>query len=353
MVVPTRFLSSKPILLVDGSNLLIRLSYARQKGSNLLTQHELVTSVAEMFIHHMSEIVKKNNCSDIVVAFDNGSSMRKKSIYPEYKANRIISSCPAALSDEASKSMREMYPVLREAVVALCRAFELAVFCEYGIEADDIIGILAEKYNEAGRDCIVLSNDTDFLQLCSMPKVVCMIPYKKVCIDMHTFPEYFSSFSKKMDGVKIHAKEYIFYKSLVGDSGDNIVGIKGIGYKTLHKKKEEYLTKYPAMALILEENQLEFITEVAKEPNKDPFEKIIASNIDTIIRNYKLIDISSKYASSNLTMMAYQLLRRAPSIAPDKKKLIQICSTILPSTLALQPILEACSNLGTVYVKRT
>ena len=337
-------------MLVDGSNLLIRLLYARQKGSNLLTVPELITAVSELFLNHVSEITKKNNCSRVVVAFDLGGSARKKSLYSEYKANRDITNVPPSLTADTKMYMQEVYPKLRETVVNLCRAFNLTTVYEFGIEADDVLGILSERYNEVGKDCIILSNDTDFLQLCSMPKVSCIIPYKQACIDMYSFSEYFCKTSKKMDGVKFHACEYIFYKSLVGDTSDNIKGIKGVGYKTLHKLKEEFFTAYPDRAELFAKDQLEFLDECAKNTTNHKFEKMVASNIDTIKLNYKLIDITSKYASSGLVNMSFKILREPAPARPSKQDVIGMYTNLLPSKYSLPMLLKTFDNFSSVGI---
>lgn len=352
MVVSPKFVAGRPVLLVDGSNLLIRLLYVRQKGSNLLTEPELITSVSEMFVHHVSEVAKKNNCSKVVVGLDLGGSVRKKSLYAAYKANRDISSVPPSVSTESKIFMRDIYPKLRDTVAELCRAFNLTVFYEFGIEADDILGILSERYNEIGQDCIILSNDSDFLQLCSMPKVSCIIPYKHACVDMISFSDYFSTSSKKTEGIKFHANEYIFYKSLVGDAGDNIKGIKGIGYKKLHKIKEEYFMAHPEASELFLSDQLAFLEECAKGLNGHKFEKLVADNLATIKLNYKLIDITSKYASATLINTSYKILRAERPSKPTKTQLLSSFATILPSGYSVQMALRSFDNfVGTgLYV---
>ena len=350
MVVSQRFLEGHPFLLVDGSNLLMRLLFVRQKGSNLLAENELISSVSEGFVKHVSDNVRKNCCSGVLVAFDLGGSLRKKSLYKEYKANREMAAC-SSVPNDSKEYMQELYPKLRNKVVELCRLYNLPVFYEFGIEADDILGLLAERLNEVGRDCVILSNDSDFLQLCAFPKVSCIIPYKKAVVDMHTFPAYFTECSKSK-GVKIHACEYIFYKAIVGDSTDNIVGIKGVGYKTLHKKKEEYFTAFPKMAQIFEDSQIDFIWMAASEPNGHAFETLIKNNLDMILLNYKLIDLTSKYASASLINESYKLLKRTPLTKPTKMQLIQGHNAIFGISPSLSNLTEAVNGLSPVYYQQ-
>lgn len=349
MVVSKRFLETHPYLLVDGSNLLMRLLFVRQKGANLLSDTELISSVSEAFIKHVSDIVNKNCCSDVFIAFDLGGSLRKKSLYKEYKANREMAAV-SSVPNDSKDYMSSLYPTLRAKVVELCRLYNLYVFYEFGIEADDILGLLAERLNEVGKDCIILSNDSDFLQLCAFPKVSCIIPYKKAVVDMHTFPSYFSECSKSK-GVSIHACEYIFYKSLVGDAGDNIVGIKGVGYKTLHKKKEEYFTSHPAMAQLFIDDQIKFINVAATQPNKHAFEALINKNLDTILLNYKLIDLTGKYASATLINESYKLLKKEKYPKPTVMGLIKQHNTLFGVAPSLSNTSDAINGLKLVYLQ--
>ena len=349
MVVSQRFLEGHPFLLVDGSNLLMRLLFVRQKGSNLLTEPELISSVSEGFVRYVSDTIKKNCCSGVLVAFDLGGSLRKKSLYKEYKANREMAAC-SSVPNDSKEYMNELYPKLRNKVVELCRMYNLNVFYEFGIEADDILGLLAERLNEVGRDCVILSNDSDFLQLCSFPKVSCIIPYKKVVVDMHTFPTYFNECSKSK-GVKIHACEYIFYKALVGDTSDNIVGINRVGYKTLHKKKEEYFTAFPTMSDLFATDQIDFIKLAATEPNGHPFETLIKDNLTMILLNYKLIDLTSKYASATLINESYKILNKQPMPKPTKMALIQGHNAMFGIAPSLANLTEAVNGLAPIYLQ--
>ena len=356
MVVASRFIKSKPYLLIDGSNLLMRLLYVRQKNSNLLSTPELIVSVSQWFVHQVATLARDNNCSGLLVAMDLGGSIRKKALYKDYKAHRNISTAspldtPEKSAEKSDKQnfMAEVYPQLRLAVVDLCRSFNLQVFFEYGIEADDILGLVAENMNSIGKDVVLVSNDTDFLQLCSMPNVTCVVPSKKAVVDMNSFPTFFEASNKLYNGVKIHASEYIFYKSLVGDKSDNIIGIKGVGYKTLHKLKEQYFTDHPNEAALLSIDQVDFINRATTLPNNHSFEKLILSNHDTILLNYKLIDLTSRYASATLITDSFKIVRQAPAARPKMADVIKECKNIFSVAPSLSTLTESLGRLSQIY----
>jgi 5'-3' exonuclease len=303
MVKDLMFMDTNPALLVDGSNLLIRLLYARQVGSNLLTESELISSVADMFIHQLGLQVKNFNASSCYIIFDIGGSLRKQALFADYKGNRELKPVAGALID-TKDFLSSVYGKLRDSVVELCRVFNLPVFMETGIEADDIIGIMAEQLNSLGKHCVILSNDTDFLQMVAGSSISCYVPYKKTLVTNKNFPEYFDG----MKSVKIHPAEYLFYKALVGDKGDNIPGIARVGYKTLHKLKEAYFTADQTYLNLYDKDPIDFINTVSSINSTDKFLTLIRENKDLILRNYKLIDLSSKYASPYALHQALKFL---------------------------------------------
>lgn len=303
MVKDAIFLDNNPALLIDASNLLLRLLYVRQKGSNLLTETELLSSVADMFIHQLGLQVKSFNCSSLYVVFDIGGSHRKQALFADYKGNRELAPVAGAQMD-TKDYLFSMYGKLRDNVVDLCRAFNLPVFMETGIEADDIIGIMAEQLTSLGKHSVILSNDTDFLQMVASPSISCYVPYKKTLVNNKNFPEYFND----MKGIKIHPQEYLFFKALVGDKGDNIPGINRVGYKTLYKAREEYFTKDQTHLDLYSKDPVEFIKQASSINSDSKFIKLIKDNQELILRNYKLIDLASTYASAYTINQALRFL---------------------------------------------
>lgn len=95
-----------------------------------------------------------------------------------------------------------------------------------GIEADDVIGYLAQRY-EGVEDCkkvTIMSADQDFLQLVS-DKVNVYSPTKKKIYDVYNFREEYG----------VHSKNYLLYKTFLGDKGDNVPKVKGLGEDKLLK----------------------------------------------------------------------------------------------------------------------
>ena len=340
MVKDLIFLDTNPALLVDASNLLIRLLYSRQKGSNLLTESELISSVSDMFIHQLAIQARNFNCSSLYVVFDIGGSLRKKALMADYKGNREMAPI-AGIGLDTKDYIFSVYGKLRDKVVELCRAFNLPVFMEMGIEADDVIGIMAEHLHNFGKHSIILSNDTDFLQCCSSPSTSCYVPYKKLTVNNKNFPDHFND----LKGIKIHANEYLFYKAIVGDPGDNIPGVKRIGYKTLHKIKEAYFEKDQSLLNLYSTDPIGFINLVATVDSTDKFLTIIKENHQLILLNYKLIDLSSTYASASVLHQSLKFLSSNTLAKPTFKDINSKYKEIFNCAPRFELIIESLSCL--------
>ena len=344
MVKDCVFLDNNPALLIDASNLLLRLLYVRQKGSNLLTESELLSSVADMFVHQLGLQAKNFNASSCYVIFDIGGSLRKQALYSEYKANRELAPIAGAQMD-TKDYLFSVYGKLRDSVVELCRAFNLPVYMETGIEADDIIGLMAEQLNSLGKHAVILSNDTDFLQLVANPSISCYVPYKKTLVNNKNFPDYFND----MKDVKIHPTEYLFYKALVGDKGDNIPGINRIGYKTLHKLKEAYFTVDQTYLDLYDKDPISFINTVSSISSTDKFISLIRENQDLILRNYKLIDLSSTYSSAYTLNQSLKFLSSNTLSKPTFQEINTKYKDIFKSVPKFEFIVETLGKLSKCF----
>jgi DNA polymerase-1 len=345
MVTP-KFMDTKSVLLVDGNNLLLRILFSKNKGGTLLSQPEIIQDCAMIFIHQIVTQVRKYSCDRVYVAFDRGGSLRKKAIFEEYKKNRenqATTGYSAAFGDPDTS----LFVELKTKTIQLCSMFSLPVFHEYGIEADDMIGVATEELAKLGKTVVILSNDSDFLQLVNYGNVVCAIPYKKADVTKDNFTEYFSECSKSK-GVMLSASEYIFYKTIVGDTSDNIDGIKGLGYKRLHKLMEEQLKiESQETRDLYMRDTLAYVEHLANS-NTTTLEKLVASNLDLIIRNYKLIELSSKYASPSTVGLTLKKLLEVPE-APSKKEAIKNFHQIFPGSPHIEFILNTVFSFRNLY----
>lgn len=163
----------------------------------------------------------------VFLVFDGqGNSTNKKYLYADYKANRQSSKINnwKVFSDkeEESESMANQMGRLIEYLSQL----PVSIIMIPKIEADDVIGYLIEKYesNPETDNITIMSADQDFLQLVSDKTEIYSPTKKKTYRKSEILNEYL-----------VHPNNYINMKLLLGDSGDNVPGVDGLGPKKLLK----------------------------------------------------------------------------------------------------------------------
>ena len=200
----------KKIILVDGNNLLFRSFYATAyQGVIMKNSKGFPTNALYGFINMMNKIIKEEVPSYIMVAFDKGKTFRHDK-YESYKAGR------QAMPDE----LKMQFPKAKEVLTAM----GIKYYETDNYEADDIIGTLARKVdNEDEFVGTIISSDKDLLQLISHDVVVKLLKQTgSIMMDEDEFKNTY-----QVEPIKM-----IDLKALMGDSSDNIPGVKGIGEKT-------------------------------------------------------------------------------------------------------------------------
>lgn len=208
----------KKIILVDGNNLLFRSYYATAYTGNMMKNSKgFPTNGLYGFINMMNRIIKEEEPQYILVAFDKGKTFRHDK-YEVYKAGR------QAMPDE----LKLQFPVAKELLGAMgIKYFEIDNY-----EADDIIGTMSKIVDEEDEFiATIVSSDKDLLQLISDEVTVKLL---KSNDHIMMTPEVFRE-TYKVDPIRM-----IDLKALMGDSSDNIPGVKGIGEKTAISLIEKY-----------------------------------------------------------------------------------------------------------------
>ena len=208
----------KKIILVDGNNLLFRSYYATAYTGNMMKNSKgFPTNGLYGFINMMNRIIKEEEPQYILVAFDKGKTFRHDK-YEVYKAGR------QAMPDE----LKLQFPVAKELLGAMgIKYFEIDNY-----EADDIIGTMSRIVDEEDEFiATIVSSDKDLLQLISDEVTVKLLKSNDhIMMTKDVFRETY-----KVDPIRM-----IDLKALMGDSSDNIPGVKGIGEKTAISLIEKY-----------------------------------------------------------------------------------------------------------------
>lgn len=259
------------VLLVDGLNTFLR-SFAMVKQLNPQGHH---VGGLVGFLKSLSHMVRVVQPSRVICIFDGrGSSTNRKNLDPEYKANRKIAKITQW---EIFNSLEEEKESITNQLGRLHNYLELIPVHTLQIdklEADDVIAALSKKLSAAGKKVVIASSDRDFIQLIDS-NITVYSPIKKK----------FYTPEKVLEEYGITPKNFIYMKCLLGDTSDNIRGVKGVGPKTIEKQ-------FPELAED-EEFTLEKIYTKASSmmsESKKAYAKIVY-DWDRIELNYKLMSL--------------------------------------------------------------
>lgn len=208
------------VILIDGNNILFRSYYATAYNGNTMKNSKgFPTNALYGLVNMMNKIISEENPTHIMVAFDKGKTFRHDK-YETYKDGR----------SETPDELKMQFPKAKELVEAMgINYFEIDNY-----EADDIIGTFAKKCNDnPDFNAVIISSDKDLLQLITDEVEVKLL--KQVGNIRMTHEEFLNTYG-------IEPPRMVDLKALMGDSSDNIPGVKGIGEKTAISLLKEYGT---------------------------------------------------------------------------------------------------------------
>ncbi len=208
------------LLLVDGNSLLNRAYYAT-KNQRLTAVDGTPTAALLTFINIIERFSKELKPDIFAVAFDLPEPTFRHQRFKEYKAQR--------------SGMAEDLAVQLPWAKRILAAMNISILTSSGYEADDVIGSYATAAKDAGYEVAILTGDRDSFQLIQDQISVVYPSTNK----QGSTVTYFDS-AKFYEKYGINPSQLIDLKALMGDSSDNIPGVKGVGEKTATKLLQEY-----------------------------------------------------------------------------------------------------------------
>ena len=213
-------MAERPVLfLIDGHAVAYRQFFALA-SPNFSTRAGEPTNATYGFTRILLDIIQKDKPHYLAVCFDRGLSGRGE-MYPEYKGTR------EKMPDELRIQIDRIHEVVE--------AFNIPILAVDGYEADDVIGTIAVQAEEQGVDVRIITGDRDILQLLTS-HVFVQLPKRgeaDVVYDIEMFQKMYNG---------LEPEQLIDLKALMGDSSDNIPGVKGIGEKGGTKLLQTYET---------------------------------------------------------------------------------------------------------------
>jgi DNA polymerase-1 len=209
----------KPLYILDGYGLIFRSYFAFFRAPRRAPDGRNVSAVFGFFRTLLS-LMKEYKPELFVVAMDSIGPTFRDQLFEDYKGTR----------DATPEELKAQFPIIEEAI----RVFGLPSVRIDGYEADDLIADLSRCCREQGRECYIISSDKDLMQLVDGPIKMLRPTTKEGLVEMDRQGVYADK--------GVWPEQIIDYLSLVGDSSDNVPGVKGVGEKGAAKLLEEFST---------------------------------------------------------------------------------------------------------------
>jgi DNA polymerase-1 len=209
--------SVKRLLIIDGNNAVCRAFFAIKSLTD--PQGRLINAVYG-FCKMMMYLLETYSPSHIAIFFDSYSK-RRKELYSEYKMNR---------KKEGLEDLYNQMLIAKELVVKLGMKY---VRME-GYEADDLITIIADKAHKENLETYIYTTDKDLCQLVTKDNIIKVLRPGFKGETLLDYEGVYKKFGVTPDNIAL-------YLGLVGDTSDNIPGVRGIGDKTASKIINQYL----------------------------------------------------------------------------------------------------------------
>lgn len=285
--------NNETVLLVDVSYLF----KSHFSASTTVTTQGVPVGGITGVINKIPPLVSKFNVDVVCMCFDGvDSRKRRRKIFERYKFNRDESSNITSKFDIESSSLKDLeklqLQVLYELVGLL--PFKRLYFKE--LEADDIIGYLSKtyyKYYEGQR--IIVSEDKDYYQLIDENTSV-YHPRKDFFVHYENFREVWDTVPENV----------IYYRTIEGDSSDNITGVKGWGTKTI----EKFFPELKSLKIDSIDNFIELIESKRAELLKSKTGCKLLNQSEVIPDNYMLMDLTKTMLSSNERIILQKVMKK-------------------------------------------
>jgi DNA polymerase-1 len=239
-------------LVVDALNLAFRW------------KHQGRTDFRHDYVAVVKSLANSYNCGNIIITADWGSSSYRKEILPEYKQNRKDKY--ATQTEEEKQAFIDFFEEYEETLELLAEEYQVLRF--KGVEADDLAAHLVKRKVDYGlEDVWLISSDRDWdLLIQDGVSRFSYVTRKEVTIDNWS------------DHYNVTPEEYISFKCLTGDKGDNVPGINGIG----PKRAEGLIKDYGDAMTIYDNIPLSGSYKYIQELN---------ANAEVLLKNYELMDL--------------------------------------------------------------
>lgn len=250
------------LILIDGNSLLFKAFYATSYTGNYMVNRNGIPTNGVYGFARMVDKILDNNPKYVIVAFDYGKKTFRNELLDTYKAQR----------KETPEELIPQFSLAREYLTA----HNITWYEVEDFEGDDIIGTLVDFGEKNNLKVSVYTGDKDAFQLIS-PQTTIYRTVKGVTeLDIYNEQTLFDKYGLKPDQIRD-------FLGLMGDTADNIPGIKGVGEKTALKLLHQYETIEG-----LEEHQNELKGKMGEKIRTGMEDALMSKKVATILRDVPL-----------------------------------------------------------------
>jgi len=238
------------LLLIDGLNLAFRYKFANKKD------------FAPLYVKTVQSLAKSYDAKKVVILGDGGSSYRE-ALYPDYKANRkVLRAKQTQQEADDFKNFLDEFGVAFELL-----GLDYDTFRFKGVEADDIAAYIVKEYKNDFEHTWMCSSDADWdLMVADNVSRFSYTSRKEITVEnWDTHYDY-------------APEQHISIKVLMGDKGDNVPGVEGIGAKRANLILKDYDTAYDVYANLPIDSKYKYIQNLNSFNEK-------------LLLNYELMDL--------------------------------------------------------------
>lgn len=193
----------KAVFLIDGSGFLYRAYYGMRP---MHTSSGFPVQAVYSFCRMIKKLTDKFKPESIALVWDSKGKTERHAIYPQYKATR-------------QAPPNDLF-VQKEKIIEFANLIGLKQVAQVGVEADDLIYSLTRDFSKANKQVVLITSDKDMFQLLSSQVLV-----------FDAFKDEFVTQQLYESRLGFSVSQIPFYFALLGDSSDNIPGVRGIGQK--------------------------------------------------------------------------------------------------------------------------
>ena len=265
----------RPILIVDSMNLFVR-SWAAYPT---MSTHGYQMGGCIGFLKTLSRILTEVQPIAVYLAWEGGGSQRRRNLYSDYKNGRKAEKLNRFYGDDIPDTEENK----KHQLMSLLSMLKNAPLCQVYVsdcEGDDIVAHLCRgpfRY----RSKVIVSSDKDMYQLLDDKTLIYSLHKKKLVSSDDVFKEF-----------RIKTHNFAIAKALCGDPGDNVPGIKGIGFKTVSKK-------FPILGSDTEVILQDIVDFCHSHSSESVIYRRVVDHVDELKRNWKLVHLDGSMLSGD------------------------------------------------------